>query len=138
MAPAANYVALREFNSWYTQLAVKWGDGALHNISWLASLQPSLESHLEPYCFSYVKQRFEEFVAILMSDWQIRGGLDDNRAQRVITQLMKETTRKQFIQHLGKDSAEVYRLEAVSLQSVPTRDLMSDIRPARSHDTNCL
>ena len=39
---------------------------------------------------------------------------------------------------LGERSADAYRLKAVSVQSVPTRDFTSDIRPASSHDTDRL
>jgi hypothetical protein len=36
VAPAASYVALREFLSWYCAYATLWGGLALHSISWLS------------------------------------------------------------------------------------------------------
>jgi hypothetical protein len=136
VAPAANYVALRDFYSWYTTQAVKWGDEAFHCVTWLQTLPTSSESC--SILFPYVAKRFGEVVDVLSSEWQIQGSLQDVRKQHTITQLMKDTSRKRFIQQLGANSAEAYRLEAVSVQSVPTRDFTSDIRPACSHDTDRL
>ena len=35
IAPAANYVALRDFYCWYSDQTEKWGDCAFHNTNWL-------------------------------------------------------------------------------------------------------
>lgn len=88
--------------------------------------------------FPYVAKCFEEAVGILSSEWQIEGHIGDSRKQHAIVQLMKDVSRKKFIANLGEDSAEAYRLAAVSAQSVPTRSFTSDIRPASSHDTDRL
>jgi hypothetical protein len=49
IAPAASYVALRDFTYWYAQLVELWGDRAFHHVSGLSQKTTSLE--LDGICF---------------------------------------------------------------------------------------
>ena len=48
LAPAASYVAFRDFHAWYFSLATHWKDSAAHYLSWLTSKLAPPVSTQEP------------------------------------------------------------------------------------------
>jgi len=136
VAPAALYVALRDFREWYGPLARVWAHRALHLAPWLAPFtNPYVES--EDF-FPYFRSTFDSTLAILHEKWQIHGSEQDTRPQHQIVHLMKASAFTCFTASLSPSDQK--RVTACAQQSFPTRSTRSDIRPAlhQQHDTDHL
>jgi hypothetical protein len=136
VAPAALYVALRQFREWYGFLAQRWAHRSIHNAPWLAALTaPYVESE---HFFPYFRSTFDSTLSILHSKWQIPGSEHDTRTQPQIVQLIKASEYSRFTASLSTDTRK--RIMACAQQSFPTRSAGSDIRPAlhEQHDSDHL
>jgi hypothetical protein len=134
IAPAALHVALREFRTWYHDYVEKWTSEAVHNMAWLRpATAPLVDSAAY---FPHFRTEFDSTVATLLQDWSIAASEDDEWPQHHITQQMKEKSRDTLLASLP--ASDAYRLAQVSQSSCPSRSISSDIRPAPSHDSDCL
>ena len=129
-APAAVYVAFRDFNQWYSSLTDVWDQSSIHHLPWLHTLDPSLAPQAPgPFVFPYIQQHFTHAVNVLSHDWNVTCDLHDHRPQNVITSQMKQALHLQFIANCTHDEAA--RVAAIGLQSIPTRNPHSQLCPAR-------
>ena len=131
LAPAASYVAFRDFHAWYFSLANHWKDSAAHTLSWLASkIGPPVPTH-EParIVFPYIQATFNAAKDALSRDWKQCGSLSDTRPQNTITSEMKALAFETFLSQCHPDEAA--RVAAVGLQTIPTRCSTSVLCPVR-------
>jgi hypothetical protein len=74
-APAASYVALREFRQWYIQYALLWGAKAIHRSPWLQDLTVGAPG--AAMAFPHIVQAFEHAVDYLSTKWEVHGDVHD-------------------------------------------------------------
>ena len=133
-APAASYVALREFRQWYIQYALLWGAKAIHRSPWLQDLTVGAPG--AAMAFPHIVQAFEHAVDYLSTKWEVHGDLHDQRDQNTITTLMKQHNCAQFTLDGSLDDA--VRLSSIADQSIPTRCSSSDLCPDLQSNENSL
>ena len=152
VAPAASYAASCAFSRWFTE-----GHLQLAQLPWL---QQHAAQHI-PH-FGHVHQLIQASLCCLDSDWGIKHSDDPadvcttaneqacvlstlgNLAaeaknvptQQKILKHMKATQRSRFRTSLSPD--DQFRLNRVSLSTVPSRHASSDIAPSRHHTEDTL
>ena len=130
IAPAASYVALRDFNKWNISLASLWGPASIHHLPWLnQQYQPPAAPAADTVLFPYIQSHFAHSLSSLSSEWNIHGHPQDDRAQNVITSQMKALAYQDFLNSCPSDARA--RITAVGLQTIPTRCSTSQICPVR-------
>jgi hypothetical protein len=133
-APAASYVALRDFTYWYAQPVELWGDNALHNLSWLK--QQTTAQGLQGIYFPIVKNNLDTAAAQLQSMGDIHADGNDTRSQNIISCILKDKVHKDFQANLSADGK--IRLKAISQQTVPTAVTSSDLQPPTNNEEDSL
>ena len=134
-APAASYVALREFRQWYNRYALLWGEEAIHLFAWLQDPTASEPSDASQ-AFPHIIAAFDHAVAHLQTEWDVQGDLTDQRDQNTISTLMKQKNCSQFSLDCSLDDA--VRLSSVAVQSIPMRCTSSDLCPNLQSNENSL
>ena len=130
VAPAASYVALRDFNQWNISLASLWGQASILQFPWLKEqYQPPDTAAADTVLFPYIQRHFAQALSTLSSDWNIHGHPQDDSVQNVITSQMKALAYQDFLDSCPSDDRA--RITAVGLQTIPTRCSTSQICPVR-------
>ena len=114
VAPAASYVALRDFNQWNISLASLWGQASFHHFPWLKDqYQPPAAPAADTVLFPYIQRHLAQALSTLSSDWNIHGHPQDDSVQNVITSQMKALAHQDFPDSCPSDDRA--RITAVGL-----------------------
>ena len=130
-APAASYVATRDFCKWYSSLALLWSERAIHTLPWFPPVGPVIidSQPVLPYALTNFNTAGQE----LQEHWDFScGDLTDTRGQNTITTIMKACAHQRFLDTCQCSCDAQARNTAVGFQTTPTRCTDSQICSASS------
>ena len=102
-APAASYVANRDFCQWCLSLALRWSDRAIHTLPWFPPEGPVIidPQPVLPYALTNFKTAGQE----LQEHWEFScGDLTDTKDQNTITTIMKADAHQRFLDTCSCDA----------------------------------
>ena len=102
-APAASYVATRDFCKWYSSLALLWSERAIHTLPWFPPVGPVIidSQPVLPYALTNFNTAGQE----LQEHWDFScGDLTDTRVQNTLTTIMKAGAHQRFLDTCSCDA----------------------------------